>query len=153
MLSLMFVLYSLFLLTCLFCSCWVAHTDQRWQLFSAQNYTQHILILTWGLEFFLKKILFYFFHERHRKRQKHRQREKQVPCWEPDMGLDPRSPKSWPKPKAGTQPLSHPGAPGAQSSLCGVVLYKPRSLCQIVLFVFHQPLRKHLTISSSEFWG
>ena len=26
--------------------------------------------------------------------QRHRQREKQVPCMEPDVGLDPRSPGS-----------------------------------------------------------
>ena len=28
-----------------------------------------------------------------RERQRHRQREKQALCREPDMGLDPRSPK------------------------------------------------------------
>ena len=27
------------------------------------------------------------------------------------MGLDPRTPGSWPKPRADTQPLSHPGTP------------------------------------------
>ena len=30
--------------------------------------------------------------ERERERQRHRQREKQVPCREPDAGLDPGSP-------------------------------------------------------------
>ena len=29
-----------------------------------------------------------------RKRQRHRQREKQAPCREPNMGLNPRSPGS-----------------------------------------------------------
>ena len=29
--------------------------------------------------------------ERERERQRHRQREKQVPCREPDVGLDPRT--------------------------------------------------------------
>ena len=41
-----------------------------------------------------------FIHERYREvereRQRHRQREKQVPCREPDVGLDPRSPGSGP---------------------------------------------------------
>ena len=27
-----------------------------------------------------------------RERQRHRRREKQAPCWEPDAGLDPESP-------------------------------------------------------------
>ena len=33
------------------------------------------------------------------KRQRHRQREKQGPCREPDVGLDSRSPGSQPGPK------------------------------------------------------
>ena len=33
----------------------------------------------------------------------------QAPCREPDMGLDPGTPESHPGPKAGAQPLSHPG--------------------------------------------
>ena len=33
--------------------------------------------------------------ERERERQRHRRREKQAPCWEPHVGLDP-----------GTQPWS-----------------------------------------------
>ena len=40
-----------------------------------------------------------------------RQREKQAPCGEPNIGLDPRTPGSQPEPKADTQPLSHPGVP------------------------------------------
>ena len=48
--------------------------------------------------------------ETQRKRQRHRQREKQAPCGEPNAGLDPRSPGSWPEPKADAQLLSHPGA-------------------------------------------
>ena len=47
----------------------------------------------------------------HRERQKHRQREKQAPCREPDAGLDPGTPGSRPRPKAGAKPLSHPGIP------------------------------------------
>ena len=37
------------------------------------------------------------------------QREKQDPCREPDMRLDPGSPGSGPWPKVGTKLLSHPG--------------------------------------------
>ena len=44
-------------------------------------------------------------------RQRHRQREKQAPCGEPDVGLDPRTPGSQPELKADAQPLSHPDAP------------------------------------------
>ena len=60
--------------------------------------------------FFLKIL---FIHERHREkeRQRHRQREKQALCREPDVALDPWTPESRPKPKAGAKPLSHPGIP------------------------------------------
>ena len=65
---------------------------------------------------FFKKyfILFlkdFIIHERHRERQIHRQREKQAPCRECDVELEPRSPGSQPDPRADAQPLSHPGAP------------------------------------------
>ena len=46
-----------------------------------------------------------------RERQRHRRREKQAPCWEPDVGLDPGTPGPHPGPKAGAKPLSHPGIP------------------------------------------
>ena len=42
---------------------------------------------------------------------KEAEREKQAPCREPDVGLDPRSPGSHPGTKAGAKPLSHPGVP------------------------------------------
>ena len=66
-----------------------------------------------------KVVLLYFFfkrfylliHERHRERQRPRQKEKQAPCGEPDVGLDPRTPGSHPELKADAQPLSHPGVP------------------------------------------
>ena len=61
------------------------------------------------LNFFFLKIL--FIHERERERQTYRQREKQAPCREPDLGLDPQTPGSRPGPKAGAKPLSHPGIP------------------------------------------
>ena len=44
-----------------------------------------------------------------RERQRHRQRKKQTPCSELDVGPNPRTPGSRPEPKAGAQPLSHPG--------------------------------------------
>ena len=46
-----------------------------------------------------------------RKRQRHRQREKQALCREPDVGLDPRTLGLQPEPKADIQPWSHPGSP------------------------------------------
>ena len=45
------------------------------------------------------------------ERQSHRQREKQAPCGEPDVELDPRTLGSRPEPKADAQPLSNPGTP------------------------------------------
>ena len=49
--------------------------------------------------------------QRETERQKHRQREEQAPCREPDVGFDPGSLGSRPGPKAGTKPLRHPGIP------------------------------------------
>ena len=47
-----------------------------------------------------------------RERQRHKQREKQAPCGEPEARLDPRTPGSQPEPKANAEPLSYPGALG-----------------------------------------
>ena len=44
-----------------------------------------------------------------RERQTHRQREKQAPNGEPDVGLNPKTPGSQPEPKADAQPLSYLG--------------------------------------------
>ena len=49
--------------------------------------------------------------ERERECQKHRQREKQVPCREPDVGLDPGTAGSCLGPKADAKPLSYQGIP------------------------------------------
>ena len=46
-----------------------------------------------------------------REGQRPRQREKQAPCKEPDVGLDPGTPGSHPEPEADAQPLSLPGVP------------------------------------------
>ena len=43
--------------------------------------------------------------------ERHRQREKQAPCGEAGVGLNPRTPGSHPELKADAQPLSHPGVP------------------------------------------
>ena len=57
-----------------------------------------------------------------------RQREKQVPCGEPDVELSPRTPRSQPELKADTQPLSHSGAltalfsnPGPSTDPCEIL--------------------------------
>ena len=42
---------------------------------------------------------------------RHRQKEKQAPRREPDVGLDLGTPGSRSEPKADTQMLSHPGVP------------------------------------------
>ena len=65
---------------------------------------------------FFLKILFIHERQSERERQRHRQREKQAPCREPNVGLDPGSPGSL-GPKAGAQPLSHPGVPWNSSLL------------------------------------
>ena len=49
--------------------------------------------------------------ERERERQRHRQMEKQAPCREADVGLDPGTPGSCSGPKADAKPQRHPGIP------------------------------------------
>ena len=57
---------------------------------------------------------FFFFKDLF-MRDTERQRKRQGPLGEPNVGLDPRIPGSQPKPKADAQPLSHPGAPPGSS--------------------------------------
>ena len=60
------------------------------------------------MEIYLFFLRFYLFiHDR----EKERQREKQAPCREPEVGLDPRTPGLCLQPKAGAKPRSHPGIP------------------------------------------
>ena len=54
-------------------------------------------INTW---IFLKTLFIYSWERERRESQRHRQREKQAPSWEPDVGLNPGSPGSCPGPKA-----------------------------------------------------
>ena len=80
-------------------------------------------------QYFFKDNIYLFM--RNTERQRHRQRKKQTPCGEPDVGLDPRTPGSQPEPKADAQPLS----PGnlillmeqlhSSISLSTVVFYSP----------------------------
>ena len=58
---------------------------------------------------FLKIFLFI----RDTERQRHRQREEQSPCREPDVGLDPRTSGPCPESKADAQSLGHPGVPNS----------------------------------------
>ena len=51
---------------------------------------------------------------RDRERQGHKEREKQAPCKEPNVGLDPGTSGSCPGLKAGAKPLSHSGIPITQ---------------------------------------
>ena len=63
------------------------------------------------------------------ERQKHRQREKQAPCGEPDVELDSRTLGAQPEPKADTHPLSHPGVPEKSPlKVTLIVLILPRKL-------------------------
>ena len=43
---------------------------------------------------------------------RHRQREKQAPCREPKVGLDPPVSRTTPWAEGGAKPLRHPGCPG-----------------------------------------
>ena len=61
--------------------------------------------------FFFKKILFIYSWDTERERRRYRQREKQAPCRQPDVGLDSKTPGSCPEPKADAQQLRHPGIP------------------------------------------
>ena len=72
-----------------------------------QKETQTVVVMINTWIFFLRFSLFM----RGTERQKHRQREKQAPQGEPDVGLNLRTRRSLPEPKADSQPLSHPGIP------------------------------------------
>ena len=67
------------------------------------------ITLQWLFIFF--KILFIYSRGTQKERQRHRQKEKQAPLREPNVGLNPRTQESQPEPKADAQPTSHPDAP------------------------------------------
>ena len=68
-------------------------------------------VLFFHKHFFSKGFIYLFMRDTQKERERHRQKEKQVPCREPDVGLDPGTLGSLPGPKAGAQPLSHLGIP------------------------------------------
>ena len=80
---------------------WILYVSD--ELLDSIPETNITLYVNWNLFiiYLFLKILFYLFmrgteRERERERQRHRQGEKQTPCREPDMGLDPGSPGSPP---------------------------------------------------------
>ena len=68
---------------------------------------------SFSLRFFKSIFLrFYLFiHERHTERGRDIGRGRSRLPMEPDMGLDPRTPRSRPEPTADPQPMSHTGVP------------------------------------------
>ena len=74
------------------------------------------------------------------------------PREEPDAGLYPRTPRSWPEPKADAQPLSYPGIPRGdffffftKSVFFGKYLRVYRQIIQVSLSL----PRKYLPVSSA----
>ena len=65
----------------------------------------------------ISKVFFFGFYLFIHERERHRQREKQAPYKEPNVGLDPGTPGSHPGPKAGAKQLSHPGTPPRAAGL------------------------------------
>ena len=57
------------------------------------------LLYNWYTQkyFFFKCFICLFMTDTHRERQRHRQRKKQAPCKEPDVGFDPRTLGSHPE--------------------------------------------------------
>ena len=64
-------------------------------------------------------------------RDTERQREKQAPHREPDVGLDPGSPGPRPGPKAGAKPLRHPGIPSRDFLYLGILLEELKRISRI----------------------
>ena len=63
--------------------------------------------------FYFKDFIYLFMRDTEREREAETQAEGEAGSmhWEPDVGLDPRSPESRPGPRAGAKPLRHPGIP------------------------------------------
>ena len=61
--------------------------------------------------FSFKDFIYLFIHERHTERQRHKQREKEAPHREPDVGLNPQTQGSCSELKEDAQLLSHLGIP------------------------------------------
>ena len=69
-------------------------------LFSKNKMKAGFALTERGKESFFLRFYLFIKTQRQNERQGHRQREKQAPLREPDMGLDPRSPGSRPGRKA-----------------------------------------------------
>ena len=102
--------------------------DSKSHVFSAHNlvglHFQETPVGAWWLFFFLR---FTYSWETYEERWRHRQKEKQTPCREPGVGLDPKTPGSRSEPKADTQPLSHPGYPSWVAFIKFVFLPKKKN--------------------------
>ena len=99
--------------------------------------------------FFFLNILFTYPWKTQREWQRHRQWEKQAPCREPDVGLDPGTPGSCPKLKAEAQPLSNPGVPKYISNST-LFTYSIIHVFHIVLFThIIYSFRKYTSLSAS----
>ena len=73
--------------------------------FMADIYIIYIYVI---FSFF--KRFYLFIHDRQREAETQAEGEKQAPCWEPDLGLDPGSPGSHPRLKQ-CQTAGPPGLP------------------------------------------
>ena len=60
---------------------------------------------------FLRLFIYVFVIDTHTQRGRDIGREKEAPCGEANVGLDPRTPGSCAEPKADALLLSHPGVP------------------------------------------
>ena len=76
----------------------------------------------------------HFIHQR--PRDIDRQREKQTPCGEPDVGLDPGILGSQPEPKADAQPLSHSDAPGTKAFNVNILYLRKEIMHLLACSVF-----------------
>ena len=67
--------------------------------------------------YFFYFLFFFNFYDSHREREREAETQAEGEAdsmhWEPDVGLDPRSPGLRPGPKTGAKPLRHPGIPHA----------------------------------------
>ena len=78
-----------------------------WHLFMEGKIEKSVRQAGSAISFF-KDFIYLFMRDTERERQRHRQRETQAPSRKPNVGLNPGTPGSHPKPKADAQLLRHP---------------------------------------------